>query len=76
MGWLTHLGVTFIGFAAAVGYVRNKLVKAGAVSEDTAKLPEEVGLGKNRMALINNLIKQGKIGRTEDGRIWWKGRIL
>ena len=70
------MGITFIGFGAAVGYVRNRLIKAGAISEETAKLPEEVGLGKDRMALVNNLIKQGKIGRTLDGRIWWKGHIL
>lgn len=45
-----------------------------AVSVKKAVTPEEAGLtSKREWGWINYLVEEGKIGRTKDGKIWWKG---
>jgi hypothetical protein len=67
------------GIAGAIrsGQIRNiedKLRRVGAVSPDTAITPEAVKITSEReLGWLNHLVKQGRVGKTKDGRVWWKG---
>jgi hypothetical protein len=69
-----------LGVAAAAGVVaarkniERKLRRKGATSPETAVKPEEAEItAKHELIWLNRLIEQGNVGRTEDGKIWWKG---
>jgi len=50
--------------------VREKLKNAGAVSEQTAKTIEELGLSKREIRTFERNVLIGKIKKTEDGRYY------
>lgn len=53
--------------------IEKKLRRKGAVSRKTAVTPEEAEItSKRELGWIDYLVKQGKVGRTEDGKVWWK----
>ena len=69
-----------LGVAAAAGIatarknVERKLRRKGAISPETAVDPEEAEItAKHESVWLNRLIEQGNVGRTDDGKVWWKG---
>lgn len=53
--------------------VESKLRRQGALSSETATSPEEAGITSLiQKVWLEGLIERGKVGETEDGRIWWK----
>jgi hypothetical protein len=66
------------GIAGAIrtGQIKNiekKLTSAGAVSAVTAVMPEAAKITSEReLEWMRYLVKQSRVGRTEDGRVWWK----
>ncbi|MEM2912258.1 MAG: hypothetical protein QW146_07125 [Candidatus Bathyarchaeia archaeon] len=68
-----------LGGAAAAGAaigvkksIERKLRRKGALSEETAVMPEEAEITKRELRWVTHLIEKGKVGKTEDGKIWWK----
>lgn len=62
------------GVATARKNIERKLRRKGAISPETAAKPEEAEItAKHELLWLNRLIEQGKAGRTEDGKVWWKG---
>jgi hypothetical protein len=63
--------------AARIGQIKNiekKLRRKGAISGKTAvTLGEAEITSKRELGWINYLIKEGRVGRAKDGKIWWKG---
>lgn len=60
--------------AGQIKRIENKLRRAGAISAKTAVMPEAAGItSEPESGLLNHLVKQGRVGRTEDGGVWWKG---
>jgi hypothetical protein len=67
------------GIAAVMGRIGSikriemKLHQKGAVSMKNRVLPEEAGIiSKRELGWIEYLVQQGKVGRTKDGKVWWK----
>ncbi len=74
--------MSFIGTLAAIPAIRKgqmkniekKLLKMGAVSSETAVMPEEAGICSRReVSWLDYLVKKGKVGKTADGKVWWMG---
>jgi hypothetical protein len=71
--------MAFYGIVAGMGIrtamtkaIEKKLREKGAVSRKTRIMPEEAGItSKRELGWIDHLAKQGRIGRTKDGKIWW-----
>jgi phosphoglycerate dehydrogenase-like enzyme len=65
------------GWAGAIRYaqiknIEKKLLRVDAVSIATAVTPETAKITSEReLGWLNSLVKQGRIGRTKDGRVWW-----
>jgi hypothetical protein len=54
--------------------IEKKLRNGGAISAKTAVTPEAAAITSGEeLRWMKNLVKQGKVGRTRDGRAWWKG---
>jgi hypothetical protein len=54
--------------------IEKKLCDGGAISAKTAVTPEAATIASGEeLRWMRNLVKQGKVGRTRDGRVWWKG---
>jgi len=69
-----------LGVAAAAGVatarknIERKLRRKGAISPETAVKPEEAEItAKHELVWLNRLVEQGKVRRTDDGKVWWKG---
>jgi len=69
-----------LGIAAAAGVatarknIERKLRRKGAISLETAVKPEEAEItAKHELGWLNRLVEQGKVRRTDDGKVWWKG---
>ena len=71
---MSYLGtVMAAAIIAAKKNIEKKLLKKGAVSPKTAVTPEEAEItSKREQGWLNHLIEQGKVGKTEDGKVWWK----
>jgi hypothetical protein len=66
--------VVGLGRRTAIKRIEMKLCEKGAVSRENRVLPEEAGItSKRELGWIDYLVKQGKVGRTKDGKVWWKG---
>jgi len=72
--------MSYIGVAAAAGIIaarkniEKKLRRKGSVSPKTAVTPEEAGIiSKRELGWLNRLIEQGNVGRTKNGKVWWRG---
>lgn len=50
--------------------LREKLRKAGAVSKETAKTIDELGLSAREIRTLKRNVSIGKIKETEDGRYY------
>jgi len=60
--------------AGKMRYIKKKLVKKGAVAAESAVKPEEADLASsNDRILLSQMVKAKKVGKTEDGKVWWKG---
>lgn len=58
---------------AAIKSIEKKLRGEGAVSAGTAVIPEAAKITSKRESYwLNHLVKQGRVGRTKDGKVWWK----
>jgi hypothetical protein len=63
-----------MGRRGAIKRIEMKLREKGAVSMKNRVLPEEAGItSKRELGWIDYLVKQGRVGRTKDGKLWWKG---
>jgi hypothetical protein len=50
-----------------------KLKTAGAITSETAGTAENAKItSKNEMKWLDYFVKVGKVGKTEDGKYWWK----
>jgi hypothetical protein len=56
------------GLALRCEIAKEKMKRLGAVSEETAKKPEELGI--DEWILKNNVAKYRRIKRTKDGRYY------
>jgi hypothetical protein len=72
--------MSYIGMAAAAGIIaarkniEKKLRRKGALSPKTAVTPEEAEItSKRELGWLNRLIEEGRVGKTEEGKVWWKG---
>ena len=62
------------GVATARKNIERKLRRKSAISPVTAVKPEEAEItAKHELVWLNRLIDQGKVRRTNDGKVWWKG---
>ncbi|MEM2974925.1 MAG: hypothetical protein QW821_00690 [Candidatus Bathyarchaeia archaeon] len=61
-----------VGKNIALKRIENKLRKKGAISEKSRVDPKEAGLTKRELGWIERLVEEGKLGKAEDGKIWWK----
>jgi hypothetical protein len=62
------------GVATARKNIERKLKRKSAISCETAVKPEEAEItAKHELGWLNRLIEQGNVGRTDDGKVWWKG---
>jgi len=60
--------------AGKIRYVKNKLIKKGAITADSAVRPEDAGFtSSNDRTLLSQMLAAKRVARTEDGRVWWKG---
>jgi hypothetical protein len=58
---------------AAIRSIEKKLRGEGAVSVRTAVMPEVAKITSEReLVRMHYLVKQGRVGRTKDGKVWWK----
>lgn len=58
---------------AAMKSVEKKLRDGGAVSSKTAITPKAAKItSKGELWGLDYLVKRGTVGRTEDGKYWWK----
>lgn len=55
-------------FLVVQGRLTKQLIRAGAVSEETAMHAEQVGLSDN--AILRKLLSQGVIGKTTEGKYY------
>jgi hypothetical protein len=71
---MSSLGVAAAaGVATARKNIEKKLKRRGAISPETAVKPEEAEItAKHELGWLNRLTEQGKVGRTENGKVWWK----
>jgi len=70
---MSYIGVLAAARIGAMKNIEKKLLKKGAVSRRTAVTPEEAEItSKRELGWLNHLIKKGKIGKTKDGKVWWK----
>ena len=54
-----------------------RLKAAGAVSPETAVTPQTAKLTIwPDQRVLDSLVKQGKVGKTEDRRYWWKQKTI
>lgn len=58
---------------AAKRNIEHKLRRKGAISYETRVKPEEADLDKRELGWVDSLVEEGKIGKAEDGKIWWRG---
>jgi hypothetical protein len=59
---------------AAIRRIQSKLREKGAVSRKNAVMPEEAGMtSRVELTGLENLVREGKVGKTKDGRVWLKG---
>ena len=63
---------TLAGIAIRCAQAREKIKKLGAVSEETAKKPKELGI--DEWTLNHSMAKIRGIKRTEDGRYYVKSK--
>jgi hypothetical protein len=67
------LGGILGGVLGELECIRVKLKAVGAVSPETAVTPETAKLTIwPDKRVLDSLVKQGKVGKTEDGRFWWQ----
>jgi hypothetical protein len=63
-----------MGRRASIKRIESKLREKNAITRKSRVLPEEAGItSKRELGWLNYLINDGKVGRTEDGKVWWKG---
>lgn len=68
------LGVLAAARIGQIKNIENKLRRKGAISGKTAVTIEEAEISSKReLGWLNHLIEEGKVGRTNDGKVWWKG---
>jgi hypothetical protein len=63
-----------MGRRASIKRIERKLREKNATTRKSRVLPEEAGIiSKRELGWLNHLINDGKVGRTKDGKVWWKG---
>jgi len=66
--------VAAVGSATARKNIETKLRKKEAISPEAVVKPEEAEItAKHELVWLDCLKEQGKVRRTEDGKVWWKG---
>lgn len=62
-----------VGRRSSIKRIEMKLRQKGAVSMKNRALPQDAGVtSKRELGWIDYLVQQGKVGRTKDGKVWWK----
>jgi hypothetical protein len=63
-----------MGRRGSIKRIERKLREKNAITRKSRVLPEEAGIiSKRELGWLNHLINDGKVGRTKDGKVWWKG---
>lgn len=71
---MSYIGVLAAARIGARKNIEKKLRRKGAISRKTAVTPEEAEItSKRELGWLNRLIEQGIVGKTKDGKVWWKG---